>query len=175
MSSSAVSAQNTGGVLEPLLAWLGLGPAAIDLLHFLARKAAHVTEYGILALLWRRAFILGGPARPLVASVLALAISMTCAVVDETRQSFVATRTGSAADVGLDAFGALAAIAAAQVGWWRTLHALTGLLLWVAVVGGGAALAVTLAWGSGGGLLWLTIPAAAALLVYRHRRAPSDN
>jgi hypothetical protein len=40
-------------------------------------------------------------------------------------------------------------------------------------VGGIGALALDLAAGAGGGMLWLTVPAAAVLLVYRWRRSTS--
>lgn len=171
LSSAPMSAENTGSILGPVLAWLGLGRAHVHLLHGLVRKAAHVTEYAILAALWRHAFVRGGMARPAVASALALAISVACAVVDETNQSFLPTRTGALGDVGLDSLGALAAVVAAQLGWRRAVDVATGVLLWVAVVGGLGALALDLAAGAGGGVLWLTVPAAALLVVYRRRRS----
>jgi VanZ family protein len=173
LSSAPMSAENTGSILGPVLAWLGLGRAHVHLLHGLVRKAAHVTEYAILAALWRHAFVRGGMARPAVAGALALAISVACAVVDETNQSFLPTRTGALGDVGLDSLGALAAVVAAQLGWRRAVDVATGVLLWVAVVGGLGALALDLAAGAGGGVLWLTVPAAALLVVYRRRRSTS--
>jgi VanZ family protein len=173
LSSAPMSAENTGSILGPVLAWLGLGRAHVHLLHGLVRKAAHVTEYAILAALWRHAFVRGGMARPAVAGALALAISVACAVVDETNQSFLPTRTGALGDVGLDSLGALAAVVAAQLGWRRAVDVATGVLLWVAVVGGLGALALDLAAGAGGGVLWLTVPAAAVLVVYRRWRSTS--
>ena len=173
LSAAPMSAENTGSILGPVLAWLGLGRAHVHLLHGLVRKAAHVTEYAILAALWRHAFVRGGMARPAVASALALAISVACAVVDETNQSFLPTRTGAVGDVGLDSLGALAAVVAAQLGWRRAVDMATGVLLWVAVVGGLGALALDLAAGAGGGVLWLTVPAAAVLVVYRRWRSTS--
>lgn len=173
MSSAPMSAENTRGILAPLLAWLGLGPAHIDLLHFAVRKAGHLVEYGILAVLWRHAFVRGGGARPAVAGALALAVSVVCAVTDETHQSLLASRTGAASDVVLDSLGALAAIGAAQLGWRKAVDLATGLLLWIAVAGGIGALALDLAAGAGGGVLWLTVPAAAVLVVYRRRTSPS--
>jgi VanZ family protein len=173
LSAAPMSAENTGSILGPVLAWLGLGRAHVHLLHGLVRKAAHVTEYAILAALWRHAFVRGGMARPAVASALALAISVACAVVDETNQSFLPTRTGAVGDVGLDSLGALAAVVAAQLGWRRAVDMATGVLLWVAVIGGLGALALDLAAGAGGGVLWLTVPAAAVLVVYRRWRSTS--
>jgi VanZ family protein len=173
MSSSQMSAENTGSIIGPLLAWAGLPPPHVDLVHGAVRKAAHLTEYGILAVLWRRAVVGSGVARPVVGGVLAVAIAVFCAAIDETHQSFLMTRTGSVGDVGLDSFGALTAIVAAQLGWWKTADLATGALLWIAVVGGIGALALDAATGSRGGVLWLTVPVAAALLAYRWRRSAS--
>ena len=39
-------------------------------------------------------------------AVVAVGLAMTCAIVDETRQSFVPTRTGTPRDVALDVCGA---------------------------------------------------------------------
>jgi VanZ family protein len=174
MSSSAMSANNTGGVLALLLGWVpGLRAVDLDLMHLGLRKAAHVTEYGILAGLWRHSFVGSGMVRPAVGGVLAVTISLICAVIDETRQSFLATSTGAIGDVGLDVLGALTVVVAAQVGWWKAVDIATGALLWIAVLGGVGALALDAAAGSGGGALWLTVPAAAALLAYRWRRRVS--
>lgn len=167
LSSAPMSAENTAGVLGPVLAWLGLGRAQVHLLHGVVRKAAHVTEYAILAALWRHAFVRGGMARPAMASALALAISVACAVVDETHQSFLPTRTGAGGDVVLDSLGALAAVIAGHLGWRRGVDMATGALLWIAAAGGIGALALELAAGAGGGVLWLTVPAAAMLVIYR--------
>ena len=65
------------------------------------RKAAHMTEFGLLWLLWLWA--LDG-ARPR-AAVCALAITLAYAVSDELHQSFVPGRHASAWDVAIDAAG----------------------------------------------------------------------
>jgi VanZ family protein len=175
MSSSQMSAENTGSLLGSVLAWLlpGLRPGHVDLIHGLLRKAAHVTEYGILGALWRRSLVDSGVVRPRVGGVLALAVSVVWAVVDETHQSLLATRTGAVGDVVLDSLGALGAIVAAQLGWWKAVDVVTGALLWVAMLGGIGALALDVAAGTDLGVLWFTVPAAAALLVYRWRRSTS--
>jgi VanZ family protein len=175
MSSSAMSADNTGGVLARLLAWLapGLGPEQAQLVHGLLRKAAHVTEYGILGVLWWRAFVYAGTLGPAAAGWAALGVCVACAGVDEGHQALLVSRTGSAADVMLDSLGGLAAILLARLGWWRAIELATGVLLWIAAVGGLAALALTLAAGVSGGVLWVSVPAAAVLLFYRWRRSAS--
>ena len=175
LSSSQMSAENTGSLLHPLLAWLwpSLRPPHVDLIHGVVRKGAHLAEYGILAVLWRRVFVRSQIVRPAVAAGLALAVSVVCALVDETHQSLLSSRTGAAGDVALDSLGAFAALLLAQLGGWRAVDVLTGVLLWVGALGGMGALALDLAAGASGGVLWLTVPVAAALLVYRWRRSTS--
>lgn len=174
MSSSPMSAENTGGFLTPLLSWVpGLRAVHIDLVHLGLRKAAHLTEYGVLAMLWRRGLMTSGVLRPAVAAALALGISVACAVIDETHQSLLATRTGAPGDVALDTLGALTAIVAAHLGWWKTVDIATRALLWIAVVGGIGAVALEMAAGTSAGALWLTVPAAALLLIYRRRHSSS--
>ena len=83
-----------------------LPPREFDTLHFLIRKAAHLTEYFILgALLFRavRAGQRGWRARWAVAAV---ALAASVAIADEWHQLFVASRTGSAWDALLDTVGA---------------------------------------------------------------------
>src|ERR687892_117674 len=60
-----------------------------------------------------------------------------------------------------------------QRGLRRGAEAATGALLWIAAVAGLGALALGLAAGGSGGVLWLSVPAAAALLLYRWRRSAS--
>ena len=174
-SSAEFSAANTGSLIRSILAWLlpGLHPHHVDVIHGVVRKLGHFTEYAILGALWFRGLARSGVARPPAAAWLALVISVACAVVDETHQSFVPSRTGSARDVLLDSMGALAAIVPARLGWWGAADTATGILLWVSAAGGLAALAFDLAAGASGGLLWLTVPVAAGLLVYRSRSSAS--
>jgi VanZ family protein len=172
MSSAQFSADNTGSVLHPLLAWLlpWLTPEHVTVLHGVMRKAAHLTEYAVLAALWFRAFTRSA-VPPSAAAWLALVASIACAVVDETHQTFVPTRTGSAGDVLIDSLGALAAVLPARLGFWRAAEATTGVLLWVAALGGAVLLALGVAAGAGGGVLWLTVQLASALLIYRRRKS----
>jgi VanZ family protein len=174
-SSAEFSAANTGSLIQSILGWLlpGLHPHHVDVIHGVTRKLAHFTEYAILGALWFRGLARSGVARPPAAAWLALVISVACAVVDETHQSFVPHRTGSARDVLLDSMGALAAIVPARLGWWGAADTATGGLLWVSAVGGLAALALDIAAGASGGLLWVTVPVATVLLVYRRRSSAS--
>ena len=80
-------------------------------LDFVVRKAGHMGVFGILALLLWRA-ISGTTAwrRPWA---WALALAVLYAATDEFHQGFVAGRHESAVDVGIDAAGAIIAVAAA--------------------------------------------------------------
>jgi VanZ family protein len=175
-SSGDFSAENTGSLLGPLLIWLfpWITPSQINVIHFFVRKAAHLTEYGILALLWFRTVTYAGLRVP-TGALLALAISVASAIVDETHQAMVPSRTSSAADVLLDSIGATMALVPACLGWRWVVGATTGALLWIAVIGGLVALTLDLAVGAHGGVLWLTVPAAGALLAYRWRRSDSSS
>ena len=156
-------------LLQALLPWAAAG--SIDALHWLIRKSAHVTEYAILATLWflplRRRV---GLTRRAAASR-AFVIAIGWAILDELYQAAGTTRTGSAADVGIDATGALVASVFAGCGWRDAIAYLTTALLWLAALGGAAVIGVNLAAGVPSGILWVTVPAAAALLLWRRRRS----
>ncbi|HXH84051.1 MAG TPA: VanZ family protein, partial [Candidatus Tectomicrobia bacterium] len=112
LSTGDFSADATGGLLVPLFRWLLPWTTDQDLawLHGLARKAAHVAVYAILAALWfravRRETRLGDGA----ASWIALGVALAWAVVDEAHQATLPTRTGSAVDVAIDGAGAVLAL-----------------------------------------------------------------
>ena len=172
-SSAAWSAEHTSGLLIPVFRWLmpWATPAQLTMFHGLARKAAHLTEYGVLAALWFRAFVRSGTMSGRVALVSALAIAVACAVADEMHQSTLPSRTGSPTDVLLDTTGALVALVVSVYGW-RLLGRATSLLFWIAALGGLAFLILNRTAGVDSGPLWVTTPVAiAALLVrWRHHR-----
>ena len=111
-STDAFSSDHTSRFFGPFLRWLssGLSNAAVESAVFWIRKAAHVTEYAVLAGLWWRA--LRRPVRrdprpwswPIAGQ--ALLGSMLWAAADEIHQAFTATRGASGRDVALDAAGA---------------------------------------------------------------------
>jgi VanZ family protein len=115
-SADSKSTEHTSRFLEPFLRWLSpnISAEAIDTVRLLVRKAAHLTEFALLAWLWWRA--LRKPtrhdARPwswkLAAIALALVISY--AAIDEFHQRFVPGRTGSVRDVCIDTAGAVLGI-----------------------------------------------------------------
>lgn len=74
-----------------------------DVISLLVRKAAHMTEYAILFLLYRRALSLSGAKYPCVT---ALVMSAGYAATDEWHQGFVADRNPSLVDVCIDTLGA---------------------------------------------------------------------
>jgi VanZ family protein len=104
-SSNPFSAENTGAVLKVVFGWMQ--PASFDLLHFAIRKLAHLSEYGLLALLWFRAWRGARPGWSLAWARSAFAIAMAVAAIDEFHQGFVPSRTSAVRDVAIDCVGAL--------------------------------------------------------------------
>jgi VanZ family protein len=113
LSTDTFAAEHTGAVLWHMLS--GLAPrvtyAQYTLLHFLTRKAAHLTEYAILACLLLRAFRAGAAsAWHWRWATLALLLVAVHAVLDEYHQAYTQYRTGSVADSVLDIAGGLVAL-----------------------------------------------------------------
>ena len=122
-STSSFSAANTSRIIRPLLLWLspGISEAAIAEAHFLVRKAAHFTEYAVLALLAARAFG-ASPRRGLKRRwwLASFALVACVALSDEYHQSFVPSRTASLYDSLIDMAGGAAALACAAL--WLALR-----------------------------------------------------
>ncbi|MEO8689853.1 MAG: VanZ family protein [Solirubrobacteraceae bacterium] len=74
------------------------------------RKAAHMTEYGLLWFLWWRALGYGSP-------LPAVAITLLWAASDEYHQSFVEGRHGTLWDVAIDAVGVGLGLLVARVAY----------------------------------------------------------
>ena len=102
-STDLLSAANTSLVFGPL--------------NFLARKTAHLVEYGIAAALYFRALRGEREGWRWTWAVAAVAIACAVASFDEWHQTFTLTRTGTPADVALDTAGA----AIAQIVVWRAV------------------------------------------------------
>ena len=111
-SSDVFSAPTTGSLVGPILRWLFPDWSASEIwrLHYAIRKTAHVSVYGVLALLSFRAFRLSLEASTLRHAALALALVVVSAATDEYRQSLSRARTGSLADVGYDLAGGVAVL-----------------------------------------------------------------
>ena len=168
-STGDFSASNTDSVLRPLFHWLlpWASASQIALLHALVRKSAHMSVYAVLAGLWFVALTRERRWSARRAAWAAVAIAIAWASLDELHQSTVPSRTASIGDVGFDTAGALVAASVARLGWRSAIGRLSTVLLWAAAVGGAGIIAINLATGVGSGVLWLTVPAAAGLLVVR--------
>jgi VanZ family protein len=117
LSSRYFGSAETGSVFEIVarfvLPWAA--PERLALLHDTIRKLGHLTEYGILSVLWQRALAESHGRRS--AARWAIAIAVVYAGLDELRQGLTPNRTPSVADVALDGLGAgLAALT------WRVGH-----------------------------------------------------
>lgn len=109
-STAGFSSINTSRFLGPLLHWFfpNISEAQLATLHLLIRKAAHLTEYAILAFLARRAFVTSSKAfikRHWFG--LGLLIVACYALLDEFHQSYVPSRTASIYDSAIDVIGGL--------------------------------------------------------------------
>jgi VanZ family protein len=168
-STGDFSAENTGSVLRPLLHWLlpWASSSQIAAVHALVRKTAHMTEYAVLAALWFVALTRERRWSARRAAWLALLVAIGWACLDELHQATEPSRTASVGDVGFDTAGALVASSVARLGWRRAIGHLTTMLLWTAAAGGAIVIAINLASGVASGVLWVTVPLAAALLVLR--------
>ncbi len=125
LSTGSFSAEKTSRIIEPLIRFFvpQITAHEIETVHFLIRKAAHMTEYCIASLLlfhsfrntkqfqkhWRWAFY-------------SVVIVICIATMDEFLQSFVASRTSSVVDVGIDIVGGMLGLAM-SITLYRLRHA----------------------------------------------------
>jgi len=124
-STRMLSADQTSRIIGPVLRFFfpDIEDAAIQSVQFAFRKAAHATEYAVLALLvWRaRVKPSRGDHRPWSwnEAGIAFAVSLAYAISDEIHQNYVPSRQGMASDVVIDAAGAAAALLLlrALAGW----------------------------------------------------------
>jgi VanZ family protein len=111
------SGKNSLGILKWLLSWfVDPEPAQLKLINFYVRKTGHVLAYGLMSLLWFRAFRAQAHYGPWRACLWSLGLCLLYASMDEGRQWFSVTRGGSIIDIFLDMSGAsLTALIAAAV------------------------------------------------------------
>ncbi|HKZ77267.1 MAG TPA: VanZ family protein [Pyrinomonadaceae bacterium] len=112
-STTEFSAANSSRFIRPILLWLfpNLGEPRLQLIHLVVRKAAHFGEYAVLGLLTARAFHTS--TRKTLRSFwfpCASILIVIYALIDEYHQGFVASRTSSLYDSGIDVAGGLLAI-----------------------------------------------------------------
>jgi len=110
-SGDLMSAEHTSRFLVPFLLWLrpDISVESLTLIHIGVRKAAHLTEYAILALLLCRA-VFRGTNLKWSRSTLFVNLWIACVLTaagDEFRQSFVESRGASTWDVMIDSAGAI--------------------------------------------------------------------
>ncbi len=110
--------ERTSAIINPILRTLfpHLDEAGIDRLHLMVRKAGHVTEYSILAILLARATLAIARIRRGWFGI-SLAILACVAASDEFHQTFVHGRVGSTSDVLLDVAAGAAALS--MIALWR--------------------------------------------------------
>jgi VanZ family protein len=111
-SGNLLSAGHTS-ILLPFITWLypSASPEFLSLVHFLVRKAGHLTEYAILAVLAARAF--RNSSHQLLRRNwfwFSLLLAIAYALSDEFHQSFVPSRTASIYDCMIDTVGAFIAL-----------------------------------------------------------------
>ena len=113
LSSALGSVVHTSRFIRPVLVFLfpSADDITIEFYHAYVRKAAHFTEYGVLAIFAIRALgrtAAGIFSRYRFAAALILVAVVAC--LDELNQSFEPSRTGSFRDVALDVSGGLTLI-----------------------------------------------------------------
>jgi VanZ family protein len=120
LSSDGFSASSTARVIGPIVRFFfpSISKERFELVHFVIRKGAHLTEYAVLALLTLRALRRGAPRLASHSALLALAFVVAVASADELRQSRSRVRTGSPVDVALDGSGGALALGGALL-WQR--------------------------------------------------------
>jgi VanZ family protein len=112
-STDVFSGANTGSLLWKVVRFIypGATQELFDSIHFSVRKAGHLTEYAVLALLFFRAFRSGSQERWrrwwALSSLLA---AFLYASLDEYHQTFTRRRTGSVYDILIDTSGAATAL-----------------------------------------------------------------
>ena len=120
LSSDHGSMPETSRFIRPLLQFLF--PAApeetLQIYHSYVRKAAHFTEYAVLAFLALRSLAMTFFEISNLKYLLALATVVLIASIDELNQSFEISRTGSVRDVLLDISGGLVMIAVLWLVKW---------------------------------------------------------
>lgn len=113
LSTNQASMSNTSRFIRPLLQFLfpNAPEETLIVYHGYIRKLAHLTEYAILAFWASRAFSKSSiNFLRRFWFVFAFVLVFLVASIDETNQSYIASRTGSIYDVLLDASGGLAMI-----------------------------------------------------------------
>lgn len=86
-----------------------------DTISFFVRKAAHMSEYALLAILFSCYFRTCGKRRFLLYAILCVVLY---AISDEVHQLFIQGRSGQVSDVCIDAFGGAIGLSLQQLYWY---------------------------------------------------------
>lgn len=130
-STDLMSSSRTSRFIGPVLRWVfpEISDPAIRQVQLVVRKAAHVAEYALLALLLYRAVRRTWERSPEIwcrqCAAWAFGLAVLYAASDEWHQSFVPSRGGAVQDVIIDAAGAAFGLALGR-GWllWRQARGL---------------------------------------------------
>jgi len=107
LSGDLGSGKNSLGILKWLLSWfVDPQPAQLKLINFYIRKTGHVLAYGLMSLLWFRAFRAQANYGVWRACLWSLGFCLLFSLSDEGRQWFHSSRGASGRDVLLDMSGA---------------------------------------------------------------------
>lgn len=112
-STDSLSAGNTGGILITIVRWFipDVSLETFQWIHFLVRKAAHLTVYAVLALLTFRALRSGSVVRwDRRWALYSFFVVSVYALLDEYHQSFTSARTGTPVDSFIDMTGGATAL-----------------------------------------------------------------
>ena len=110
LSTGSFGGSVTGWLLQALLSSLHIHLAnpTFVVIHFLLRKLAHLTEYGMFGLFLYHSFTFRQLKSWNTRSAFsAVVVAGLFSLTDEYHQSFVPGRTASIVDCGIDTFGAL--------------------------------------------------------------------
>jgi VanZ family protein len=124
LSSPEGAFSNTSRIIGPILTFLfpDMPEATRLVIHGYVRKAAHFTEYAVLAFLVVRACVMSAsPFLRRFRYLLPLVLVAVVALADETNQSFLASRTASVFDVFIDVAGGAAMTAFLWLTGWPRL------------------------------------------------------
>lgn len=122
MSTGTFSASNTFNVLQQVLRSIdpSISNSTVRLINNSLRKAGHVTEFYISGMLVFRAFRSGSNEPHMLRwAILSAVFIVLFAVGDEFHQSYVASRTASLLDVGIDTGGGLIAVCVSMLRHYR--------------------------------------------------------
>ncbi len=103
---ATASSEQSGVIVDFINNWLPATSQYIDMITFLVRKCAHISEYIILTLLIYYALYKNNHASYLYTYL----ISLTYACLDEFHQLFVPGRAGMIQDVMIDSIGIILAL-----------------------------------------------------------------